>query len=117
MKEQKKALDMVIVPVNGRILFRRDEPKKATKGGIVLPDQAKIDVITGRVLGIAHDLEKDGDCPVSLYDKILVHPGRAVPVDLEDLFLRDSGGQLLMVPFEDVVAVFKKKEDEDEEDI
>ena len=115
MKSSTKMTDMVVVPLNGRILFRRDEPKKETRGGLVLPDDSKIDMITGRVLAIAPDLEKDGDCPVSEYDKVLIHPGHAVPVDLEDIAFRDTGGQLFVVPFTDVVAVFKRKDKKDEE--
>ncbi len=114
-QDQKKVMDTVIVPLNGRILFRRDASKKETKGGIALPDSAKIDVITGRVLEISPDLQKEGDCPVSQYDKVLIQPGRAVPVDLEDIFRGETGGTLFLVPFEDIVAVFKRKEEDEEE--
>jgi chaperonin GroES len=64
----------------------------------VLPDQAEIPTITGRVVEISVQIERDSDFPVRKYDKVLFHPKNAIPVDFE------SDNLLYVVPIEDVVA-------------
>ena len=86
------------------ILIRKDEARQKTRGGIVLPDQAEIPTITGRVVEISVQIERDHDFPVRKYDKVLFHPKNAIPVDFE------SDNLLYVVPIEDVVAVFRRSE-------
>ncbi len=93
-----------VEPLGKRILIRKDGSKHRTKGGIVLPDQAEIPTITGRVVEISVQIERDHDFPVKKYDKVLFHPKNAIPVDLE------SDNVLYVVPIEDVVAVFRRSE-------
>ncbi len=90
-----------VEPLGKRILIRKDEAKNKTRGGIVLPDQAEIPTITGRVVEISVQIERDEDFPVRKYDKVLFHPKNAIPVDLE------PDNVLFVVPIEDVVAVFR----------
>lgn len=105
-----------VEPLGKRILLRKDESRQRTRGGIVLPDQAEIPTITGRVVEISAQIERDSDFPIRKYDKVLFHPKNAIPVDLE------PNNVLYVVPIEDVVAVFrrtdsprmKKTTDEDE---
>jgi chaperonin GroES len=92
-----------IEPVGARVLVRKDEPKRETKGGIALPDAAEIPTITGRIITISRQVEHDDDVPLRQYDKILFHPKNAIPVDFE------PDNQLYVVPVEDVVAVFRSK--------
>ena len=68
----------------------------------MLPDQAEIPTITGRVVAVSLEMEFDEIFPVKKYDKVLFHPKNAIPVDLE------SDNLLFVVPVEDVVAVFRK---------
>ena len=103
-----------VEPLGPRILIRKDESRQQTRGGIVLPDQAEIPTITGRVVEISMEVENDPEFPVRKYDKVLFHPKSAIPVDFE------SDNLLYVVPIDDVVAVFRKAEvrdeiDEDEE--
>lgn len=108
-----------VEPLGTRILIRKDEARLKTRGGIVLPDQAEIPTITGRVVEISAQIERDEDFPIRKYDKVLFHPKNAIPVDLE------PNNVLFVVPIEDVVAVFrrttakptrsKKRDVEDEE--
>ena len=91
-----------VEPLGKRILIRKDEPRHKTRGGIVLPDQAEIPTITGRVVEISIQIERDLDFPVKKYDKVLFHPKNAIPVDLE------TDNVLFVVPIEDVVAVFRR---------
>jgi chaperonin GroES len=91
-----------VEPLGPRILIRKDEARTKTRGGIVLPDQSEIPTITGRVVEISAQVERDTDFPVRKYDKVLFHPKNAIPVDFE------SDNLLFVVPIEDVVAVFRK---------
>ena len=101
-KERAKALEFV-EPIGARVLVRKDEPKRHTKGGIALPDQAEIPTITGRIVAISACVEHDEDVPLRQYDRILFHPKNAIPVDFE------ADNQLFVVPIEDVVAVFRRE--------
>lgn len=102
-KATKRTLEYV-EPISYRVLVRKDEPKRTTKGGIALPDQAEIPTITGRIVAISAQVENDEDVPLKQYDKILFHPKNAIPVDFE------ADNQLYVVPVEDVVAVFRRGE-------
>lgn len=91
-----------VEPIGLRVLVRKDEPKKQTKGGIALPDSAEIPTITGRIVTISRAIERDEDLPLRQYDKVLFHPKNAIPVDFE------VDNQLFVVPVEDIVAVFRR---------
>ena len=93
-----------VEPLGKRILIRKDEARQKSRGGIVLPDQAEIPTITGRVIEISVQIERDLDFPVRKYDKVLFHPKNAIPVDFE------ADNLLYVVPIEDVVAVFRRTE-------
>ncbi|MGV3608838.1 MAG: co-chaperone GroES [Planctomycetaceae bacterium] len=103
-KAAKKTFEYV-EPIGYRVLVRKDEPKRETKGGIALPDQAEIPTITGRIVSISAQVENDEDVPLRQYDRILFHPKNAIPVDFE------VDNQLYVVPVEDVVAVFRRSKD------
>ena len=90
-----------VEPIGMRVLVRKDEPKRETKGGIALPDSAEIPTITGRIVTISAAIANDEDIPLRQYDKVLFHPKAAIPVDFE------SDNQLYVVPAEDIVAVFR----------
>ena len=94
-----------VEPIGKRVLIRKDEDKKTTKGGIQLPGNIEIPTITGRVVAVSTQIERDEDYPISQYDKILFNPKNAVPVDFE------GDNRLFVVPVEDVVAVFRRSEE------
>ncbi|MFN0051061.1 MAG: co-chaperone GroES [Planctomycetales bacterium] len=91
-----------VEPLGRRLLIRKDESRQKTRGGIVLPDKAEIPTITGRIVEVSAQIDRDDDFPVRKYDKVLFHPKNAIPVDLE------SDNLLFVVPIEDVVAVFRR---------
>lgn len=93
-----------VEPLGMRVLVRKDEARQQTKGGIVLPDDAEIPNITGRVVEISAQVEHDEDFPIRKYDKVLFNPKRAIPVDFE------SDNLLYVVPLDDIVAVFRRTE-------
>ena len=98
------SLTEFVEPLGARILIRKDDARQTTRGGIVLPDQAEIPTITGRVVEISAQIAHDDDFPVRKYDKVLFHPKNAIPVDLE------ADNVLFVVDIEDVVAVFRRAE-------
>ena len=91
-----------VEPLGMRILIRKDESRQTTRGGIVLPDDAEIPTITGRVVEISVQIDRDEDFPICKYDKVLFNPQHAIPVDFE------PDNLLYVVPVEDVVAVFRR---------
>jgi len=91
-----------VEPLGMRVLIRKDENRQTTRGGIVLPDKAEIPTISGRVVEVSLQVERDADVPIDKYDKVLFHPKHAIPVDLE------GNNLLYVVPVEDVVAVFRR---------
>lgn len=99
-----------VEPIGHRVLVRKDEPKRETKGGIALPDAAEIPTITGRIVTISTAIENDDDVPLKQYDKVLFHPKNAIPVDFE------ADNQLFVVPIEDIVAVFRREAPGNDED-
>lgn len=100
----------VIEPVGLRVLIRKDDDKKITKGGIVLPDSMEIPVLTGRVVAISAQVERDDDFPIRQYDRVIINPSNTIPVELE------SDNKLFIIPVEDVVAVIRKGTDDDDDD-
>lgn len=91
-----------VEPLGLRVLIRKDESRQQTRGGIVLPDDAEIPTITGRIVEISAQVANDDDFPIKKYDKVLFNPKSAIPVDFE------SDNLLYVVPLEDLVAVFRR---------
>ena len=92
----------IVEPIGSRVLIRKDEDKKQTKGGIQLPDNIEIPTITGRVVAISAEIENTPEIPLRQYDKVLFNPKGAIPVDFE------GDNRLFVVEVENVVAVFRK---------
>ncbi len=97
----------VVEPIGKRVLIRKDEDKKQTKSGIHL-DKIEIPTITGRVVAVSAQVEKDSDYPLARYDRVLFNPKHAIPVDCE------GDNRLFVVPIEDIVAVFRRHGTESE---
>jgi len=91
-----------VEPLGKRVLIRKDEDKKVTKGGIELPDSIEIPTITGRIVAVSAQVDHDDDFPLKQYDRVLFNPKQAIPVEF------DADNCLYVVPIEDVVAVFRK---------
>lgn len=100
----KSAIDAfeILEPVGKRVLIRKDEDKKETKGGIRLPDNIEIPTITGRVVAVSAEIESDPVVPLKRYDKVLFNPKNAIPVDFE------GDNRLFVIDLENVVAVFRR---------
>jgi len=90
-----------VEPIGKRVLIRKDEDKKQTKGGIQLPDNIEIPTITGRIVTISAEVQNSEDIPLRQYDKVLFNPKGAIPVDFE------GDNRLFVVDIENVVAVFR----------
>lgn len=91
-----------IEPIGKRVLIRKDEDKKQTKGGIQLPDNIEIPTITGRIVAVSAEIDSAPDIPLKQYDKVLFNPKGAIPVDFE------GSNRLFVVEVDSIVAVFRK---------
>ena len=91
-----------IEPIGKRVVIRKDEDKKQTKGGIQLPDNIEIPTITGRIVSVSAEIEMSSEFPLRQYDKVLFNPKGAIPVDFE------GDNRLFVVDVENVVGVFRK---------
>ena len=107
-KEPKASAKLEVVePIGARVLIRKDEDRKQTKSGIHLPDKIEIPTITGRVVAISAQVERDDNYPIRKYDRVLFNPKHAIPVEFE------GDNRLFVIPVEDVVAVFRKGQAEE----
>jgi chaperonin GroES len=96
----------IIEPIGKRVVVRKDDNKRETRSGIVLPDTHEIPVITGRVIAISKAVENDGDQTIRQYDKVLFDPREAIPVELE------HDNKLFVVALDRVLAIFRKSDAE-----
>jgi chaperonin GroES len=101
-QETKTQTFETVEPIGKRVVIRKDEDKKQTKGGIQLPDNIEIPTITGRIVSVSAEVEISSELPLKQYDKVLFNPKGAIPVDFE------GDNRLFVVEVENVVAVFRK---------
>jgi len=101
-KPRKQKPLETVEPVGRRVLIRKDEDKKETKGGIQLPDTIEIPTITGRIVAVSAEVENEPDIPLIQYDKVLFNPKGAIPVDFE------GDNRLFVVDIDNIVAVFRR---------
>ncbi len=94
----------IIEPTGKRVVIRKDENRRETKSGIVLPDSHEIPVITGRVIAISKAIENDEDQTIRQYDKVLFDPREAIPVELE------HDNKLFVVAIDRVLAIFRRSD-------
>lgn len=100
---KKGRLDFdIIEPVGWRVLVRKDDNRRETKSGIVLPGNHEIPTLTGRVIAVSKMVENDPDTSLRQYDKILFDPREAIPVEF------DPDNRLFVVPLEKILAIFRK---------
>ena len=92
----------VIEPVGWRVVIRKDDDRRQTKSGILLPDTKQIPVITGRIVAVSREVANDEDTPIRVYDKVLFDPAEAVPVELE------HDNRLFVVSVDQVLAIFRR---------
>ncbi|MEZ0265962.1 MAG: co-chaperone GroES [Phycisphaerae bacterium] len=102
---KKRAEFDVIEPIGKRVVVRKDENRRETRSGIVLPDSHEIPVITGRVIAISKQIENDEDHTIRNYDKVLFDPREAIPVELE------HDNKLFVVHLDRVLAIFRRSAD------
>lgn len=102
--KRKPAEFDIIEPIGKRVVIRKDDNKRVTKSGIVLPDTHEIPVITGRVIAVSKAIENDEDQTIRRYDKVLFDPREAIPVELE------HDNRLFVVHIDRTLAIFRKSE-------
>ena len=97
---------MKIRPLHDRILVKRLEEERTTKGGIIIPDTATEKPVQGKVVAVGNGkILEDGKVrplDIKIGDKILFgkYGGQEVKVE---------GEELLVMREEDVMAVIEGK--------
>lgn len=92
----------LIEPIGDRVVIRKDDNKRETRSGIVLPDSHEIPVITGRVIAVSKAIDNDEDQTIAQYDRVLFDPREAIPVELE------HDNKLFVVSIDRVLAIFRR---------
>ena len=101
----KRSAEFDLIELTGqRVVIRKDDNKRETKSGIVLPDSHEIPVITGRVIAVSKAIENDEDQTIRQYDKVLFDPREAIPVELE------HDNRLFVVHIDRVLAIFRRSD-------
>src|SRR3954469_16609312 len=102
---KKRAAEFdIIEPTGERVVVRKDENRRETRSGIVLPDSHEIPVITGRVIAVSKQIENDDDQKIRQYDKVLFDPREAIPVELE------HDNKMFVVHIDRVLAIFRRSD-------
>ncbi len=95
-----------IVPLGNYVLIMPDKDKHKTAGGILLSDNSKIPVMTGRVIGIGAEAGMNAGYPLKQYQKVIYRKGNAVPTDIE-AYVRDDKISSVLVLVEDILAYYE----------
>jgi co-chaperonin GroES (HSP10) len=99
-----------IVPSGPRVLVLKEADSGMTKGGIALPDTAKIPTRNCRILAVSPQVEHDFDyVNIRKYSKAICSLARSMPASYED------GENRFLIPVEDVIAVYESSDDDNEE--
>lgn len=97
---------MKIRPLHDRVIVKRLEEDRTSRGGIVIPDTAAEKPIQGKIVAIGKGrILEDGQvrpCAVGVGDRILFGKFSGTEVQLE-------GEELLVMREEDVIAVIETK--------
>lgn len=95
-------------PVGEMVLIFHDEDQTKTSGGIILPDVAKIQVLTGRIVGMPDRMkENQVDYPFDELDHVIYDPRERVPVELM------SGNRYFLVDARFIYAVVDPEQKEE----
>jgi len=96
---------MKVRPLHDRLIVKRSEEEKKTKGGIIIPDTAKEKPIEGKVIAVGKGrINKDGTkipMEVEKGDRILFakYAGTEVKID---------GEEHLIMKEDDVIAIIEQ---------
>jgi chaperonin GroES len=102
---RKESISMQIRPLHDRLIVKRLEEEKKTKGGIIIPDSAKEKPIEGKVIAVGEGkLNKNGKkipLDVKKGDRVLFarYAGTEVKID---------GEEHLMMREDEVLAIIEK---------
>lgn len=93
-----------IKPVGDNVVIVHDENMKMTAGGIILPDQSTIPVLTGRVVAVSQRLGENGyEYPFETGDRVVYNVKAAVPIDL------DPTDRQYIVPADAILGVIEEQ--------
>lgn len=102
--DPKPAAKSNIVPIRDRVVIKREEAEGVSKGGIILPDQAKEPPVRGKVLavGLGKKLDNGERAPMDVTegDRVLFNRYSGSEVELD-------GEKYLVMSEEEILAVIK----------
>jgi chaperonin GroES len=90
---------MNFIPIDDRVLVKREEEATKTLSGIYIPDSAKEKPQRGEVLAIGKKVEEDG--VIAVGDTIVFSKYGATEINLD-------GKELLVLKLEDILGAIKK---------
>lgn len=93
--------------IGARVVLRPDSPKEVTSGGIILPEKAQEETLTGTIVVVGEGQRLDNGTifplNVSVGDSVLYMRTAGIPVEYE-------GEQYLVINESHILAVFPKGE-------
>lgn len=93
----------ILLPMNGYVLFVKDEPETKSKAGLILTESAKTPTLTGRIVAIAKDVSDDpAFYHLKELDRVIVNYVGYVPVELT------AENKRFFLPATSIVGVYKK---------
>lgn len=94
-----------IIPVNDMVLVRHDKDQETTAGGIILPDTAKIPVLTGIIIAMTENMKENRhDYPYEEGDRVVYDTRESVPYTL------DPRDKHYLVHYRKILGVVKEEE-------
>lgn len=96
-----------IHPVGDMVLICHDDDKEVTSGGIILPDNAKVFTLTGRIVRIPDRMKEDHlEYPFEELDRVIYDTRDSIPCDLE------TGNKLFLVEAKKIYGIVRDVENE-----
>jgi co-chaperonin GroES (HSP10) len=72
-----------INPVGNMVLIRHDEEQKTTSSGLILPDSAKVDVLTGMIAALPERMKEDRiEYPFEETNRVIYDIRYRIPIEL-----------------------------------
>lgn len=91
-----------IHPVGDMVLICHDEEQGKTPGGLILPDNAKITTLTGRIIRIPQKMQDDQlEYPFRELDRVIYDIRERIPCELV------PGNKMFLADYKSILAVVR----------
>jgi co-chaperonin GroES (HSP10) len=79
---KSKTLARRVRPVGEMVLICHDEDQEKTAGGLLLPADSKIQVLTGRIVAVPDRMKDSVDYPFDELDRVIYDTRERIPLEL-----------------------------------